>query len=235
MQMAEFVEKATALDAELREQWARMKKLARVVGGLFKEIRENQLHKFIRRPGSRRRFCSFEEYAKEVTGGIASSTVWMFMRIHSLTEGPHPVLARDVDEMPQQNAYELSKIPPEQRSPEIVERAKKTPIKKFQAEIQEIKNQSLPPEQRKPILVDFHEKWPPEILEMFEETVADFALLPVVRDGDLNISIRHKAIATILISARSHVQDEIEEARLREEQLDIAEERIRELAESAQG
>jgi hypothetical protein len=101
----------------------------------------------------------------------------------------------------------------EQRSPEIVRKAKQTPTKKFQVEIQEIKNATLPPEKRKPVLIEIHEKWPPELAEMFEETVSDFTLLPVVRDGDREIAIRHKAIAAILISARTHVCDEIRAAK----------------------
>jgi hypothetical protein len=231
---AKLVERATSLDAELREQWAQMKKLARVVGGLFKEIRDNQLHKLIRKPDSRKGYLSFEEYASALTGGVANSTVWFFMSIHSLTEGPSPVPAEDVDEMPQSNAYQLSKLKPELRTREIVEKAKITPIKKFQADIQEIRNKSLPPEQRKPVLVDFHEKWPPEIVEMFEDTITDFCLLDVVRDGDYAMAIRHKAIATVLVSARTHVQDELEEARLRNEARGTAEEAIREMAASAQ-
>ena len=61
-----LAEKAVSVDTELREQWAKMKNLARVVGGLFKEIRENQLHKLIRKPDSRKGYLSFEEHASAV-------------------------------------------------------------------------------------------------------------------------------------------------------------------------
>lgn len=224
------VEKAMSLDAELRKQWSQMRRLARVVGGLLKTIKAEKLYKFVQRPGSRKGYVAFEEYASAVTGGVANSTVWYFMNIHSLTEGPNPVPAEDIDEMPDHNAYRLSKLKPEQRTRDLIERAKVTPIKKFDAEIQEIRNQSLPPEERKPVLVDVKEKWPPELLEMFEETVADFSLLDAVRDGDMAMSIRHKAIAAILISARTHAQDEIEAARHSDEEMQIAEEHLAELA-----
>jgi hypothetical protein len=144
---------------------------------------------------------------------MANSTVWVMMRIHELTEGTNAILPHEVDEMPQQNAYELTKLKPAQRTPEIVRKAKQTPIKKFQVQIQEIKNASLPPEKRKPVLVEVYEKWPPEVAEMFEETVSDFSLLPVVRDGDRDMAIRHKAIAAILISARTHACDDIQAAK----------------------
>jgi hypothetical protein len=205
----DLVKEATALDQQLREQWKRMKQLARVVGGLFKEIRDRGLHKYVRKPGSKKGYQRFEKYVSDVTGGVANSTVWVMMRIHDLTEGPNPVPGHEVDEMPQQNAYELTKLEPRKRTAEIVQRAKRTPIKKFQAEIQEIKNATLPPEKRKPVLIEVYEKWPLQIVEMFEETVSDFSLLPVVRDGDRDIAIRHKAIAAILISARTHAADEI--------------------------
>jgi hypothetical protein len=208
-----LVQEAAAHDKELREQWGKMRKQARVVGGLFKEIRDRGLHKYVRKPGSKKGYQRFEEYVSDVTGGVANSTVWVMMRIHSLTEGPNPVPGHEVDEMPQQNAYELTKLEPKKRTVEIVQMAKRTPIKKFQAEIQEIKNATLPAEKRKPVLVEVYEKWPPQIVEMFEETVSDFCLLPVVRDGDRDIAIRHKAIAAILISARTHAADEIRAAK----------------------
>jgi hypothetical protein len=205
-----LVKEAVALDKELREQWGAMRKQARVVGGLFQTIMDKQLHRYAPKPGSKKGFQRFEEYVSDVTGGIATSTVWFMMRIHGLTMGTNALPPNDVDEMPQQNAYELSKLKPEQRTVEIVRKAKQTPIKKFQLEIQEIKNATLPPEKRKPVLIDVYEKWPPQVVEMFEETVSDFSLLPVVRDGDRNMTIRHKAIAAILISARTHACDEIE-------------------------
>src|SRR5690349_15806770 len=128
MAQDELVQEAAALDTQLREQWGKMKKLARAVGGLFAQIQERKLHRLIKKPGSRKGFSSFEEYASEITGGLAHSTVWVFMRIHRLTQGPNAVPAKDVDEMPQQNAYALSKLQPEERTPEVVEKAKKTPI-----------------------------------------------------------------------------------------------------------
>lgn len=236
MAHSNLADKAVTLDKELREQWGKMKKLARVVGGLFTEIREEELYRLLRRPGCGKRFVSFEDYTSEITGGLAHSTVWVFMRIHRLTvESLNPVPAEDVDEMPQHNAYALSKLRPEQRTPEVVEKAKKTPIRKFQAEIQEIRNKSLPVEKRKPAIVEIYEKWPLEIVEMFEEAVADFSLLPAVRDGDLSVTIRHKAIAAILISARNFAQEEIAEARRRNQELEIAEEHMHEIAAAAHG
>jgi hypothetical protein len=208
-----LVQEAAAHDKELREQWGKMRKQARVVGGLFRKIMDEELHKYIRKPGSNKGYQRFEEYVASVTGGIANSTVWVMMRIHDLTRGPNPVPEHEVDQMPQQNAYQLTKLEPEERTVEIVQKAKRTPIKKFQAEIQELKNATLPPEKRKPVLIEVYEKWPPQIVEMFEETVSDFCLLPAVRDGDREITIRHKAIAAILVSARTHAVDEIRAAK----------------------
>jgi hypothetical protein len=208
-----LVQEAAAYDKELRDQWGNMRKQARVVGGLFRRIMDAELHKYVRKPGSNRGYLRFEEYVANVTGGTANSTVWAMMRIHDLTKGPNPVPGHEVDEMPQQNAYALTKLEPQERTAEIVQRAKRTPIRKFEAEIQEIKNATLPPEKRKPVLIEVHEKWPPQIVEMFEETVSDFSLLPAVRDGDRGMTIRHKAIAAILISACTHAADEIRAAR----------------------
>src|SRR5712691_9009809 len=108
-----LVQQAADLDREVKEQWGTMRKQARVIGGLFREIKEAGLHKYIRKPGSNRGYQRFEEYVADVTGDIANSTVWVMMRIHSLTEGPNPVPGHEVDEMPQQNAYALTQLEPE--------------------------------------------------------------------------------------------------------------------------
>jgi len=206
---AALLQEAASLDKELRERWGMWNRQARVIGSLFKRIRDKGLHRFIAKSGSRKGFQRFEEYASYVTGGMANSTVWVMMRIHGLTEGDNAIAPGDVDQMPQQNAYELSKLDPEQRTKDVIRKAKQTPIKQFQAEVLHLRNANLQPEDQKPILVEFHDRWPPEVLSMFEEAVSDFSLLPVARDGDRHMSIRHKAIAAILVSARIHACDEI--------------------------
>src|ERR1700682_1872084 len=108
-----LIQEAAILDKELREQWGNWRRVARVVGGLFRQIRDRELHKYISKLGCRKRYVSFEEYIHAVTGGIANGTIWAFMRIHGLTEGPHALPPNEVDEMPQANAYELSKLKPE--------------------------------------------------------------------------------------------------------------------------
>lgn len=204
---------AAAVDRQLREQWVHWKRQARVIGSLFKTILDKQLHRYVRKPGSRKGYQRFDEYVADVTGGMANSTIWVFMRIHQLTEGSNPLPPEEVDAMPQQNAYELTKLKPEQRTAALIRKAIETPTRKFKAEVENIKNADLPAEKRKPVFVDIHEHWPIELVEMFEETVTDFSLLPVVRDGDREMAIRHKAIMTILICARIHASDEVQHAK----------------------
>jgi hypothetical protein len=204
---------AAALDRQLRAQWGQWKRQARVIGSLFKKMMDKQLHRYVRKPGSKKGYQRFDEYVADVTGGMANSTVWVMMRIHGLTEGTNALLPNEVDEMPQQNAYELTKLKPEQRTPEVVRKAIDTPTKKFKAEVQKIRNADLPPEKQKPVLVDIHEQWPVDLVEMFEETVSDFSCLAVVRDGHRDIAIRHKAITTILTCARLYAGDEIRVAK----------------------
>ena len=68
-------EEAAAMDKELREQWGRWKAQTSVLGGFFKKIMEQKLHRYIRKSGSTKGYQRFEEYVSDVTGGIFQSTV----------------------------------------------------------------------------------------------------------------------------------------------------------------
>jgi hypothetical protein len=50
---------AAAIDRQLREQWGQWKRQARVIGGLFKAIMDKQLHRYIRKPGSKKGLPTF--------------------------------------------------------------------------------------------------------------------------------------------------------------------------------
>jgi hypothetical protein len=107
-------------------------------------------------PGSKKGYARIEDYIDSVvTGGIAARQVFKLMAIANLLKGPNALSEADVQVIPQENAYFLTKLNPERRTREVIKRAKATPTKKFQAEIQEEINQDLPPQEGKPIKVDF--------------------------------------------------------------------------------
>jgi hypothetical protein len=218
------VEEARQLDKELRHKMGALKQLTAEVGGILKQMREKELHKYIRKPDSRKGYLSFDDYAAEVTG-MSGSYVRMAMRIFGLTEGVNPVSPRDIEEMSTVNAYELAKVPKERRTPELIEQAKKTSTGKFKLKVLEIENELRSPEEQKPVRVDFYRKLHPETAEILETTIHDFCMLPAVREGDLRKTLGEKAIEAICSLALSFAGDEItaERDRLRREAVEISE------------
>jgi hypothetical protein len=75
-----LVKEATELDRQLRTQWANMKMAIRSMkkssihfGRLCSEMKARELHRFVRKSGSRK-FVSFAEYIQDLTGGKISKT-----------------------------------------------------------------------------------------------------------------------------------------------------------------
>jgi hypothetical protein len=218
------IEEARQLDKELRLKMGTLKKLTLEVGGILKRMREEELHKYIRKPGSRKGYVDFADYASDATG-MSGSSVWMLMKIFGMTQGTKPVSPLDIEKMPIVNAYELSRVPTERRTFELIEEAKKNSTNKFKVKIQEIENEFRSPEEQKPVRVDFYRKLHPQTAEMLENTIHDFCLLPAVRDGDLRKTLSEKAIESVCSSALSFAGDEIaaERDRLQREAIEITE------------
>jgi hypothetical protein len=226
------VREAAAMDKQLRAQWAEMRKAEQTLrkatipfGKLCDKMRAKQAHKYIPKPGSRKGYVSFEEYINSVTGReISRSTLYISIACYKLTEGPNALAPEAVAEMPTANAYELyTRLRPEQRTPDIVEAAKRTPKKDFPAKVQAKLNEHLPAEEQKTIRVDFFRKLHPTVANKLEETIERFMHLPVTRDGDRALTLQEKAIYGICLAAEQFAAEDLREAEetLRIEALEI--------------
>jgi hypothetical protein len=92
--------KATKLDKQLRFQWATEKKARLEFGKICLEMKREELHRYIRKPGSRKGYQSLWEYIDNVTQGeISRSSTFVFMGIASLTEGPNALSLEAVGAM----------------------------------------------------------------------------------------------------------------------------------------
>jgi hypothetical protein len=164
---------AAELDEQLKAQWAgvkaaigAVKKVSIRFGKLCEEIRAKELHKYVRKPGSRKSFVSFAEYICDRTDGeVSKGTIYVAIELYRLTQGPNALTEEDVAGMPVQNACLLGRLKPEQRTPDIVEAAKKTSKREFPAKIQAKLNEYLPAEQQRTPRVDFFSQAPSESCE----------------------------------------------------------------------
>jgi hypothetical protein len=204
-------------DKQLRAQWdetkrargAARKQMIRF-GHLCDEARELELHKYVRKPDSRKGYVSFDEYIHDVTEGqVSKSKLYQSIDLYRLTQGSNALTQEDVAEMPIQNACLLRRLGPERRTPDIVEAAKKTSKREFPAKVQAKLNEYLPLEQQKMPRVDFFRKLHPTVAQKLEQTIERFTHLPVVRDGDRGLTLQEKAIYTICNAAEQFASEDL--------------------------
>jgi hypothetical protein len=211
------VKEAAVMDQQLRSQWSKVKsgmgtvrKAMLEFGKLCREMRAKELHRYVPKPGSRKGYVSFEEYVETLTGGeFTRSKLYVAIALPGLTEGPNALTPEEIAEMPQANAIELTRLPSEERTPEIVELAKRTSKRDFPARVQQKLNEKLPPEQQRTPRVDFFRRLHPRVANRLAETIQRFTLLRVVRDGDRVLTLQEKAIFAICNAAEQFASEEL--------------------------
>ena len=217
-------------DKQLRAQWSKARTATDAArrelmhfGRLCDEARSLELHKYVRKPGSRKGYVSFEEYIHDLTGGqLSKSNLYNSINLHKLTQGPNALPEEDVAAMPVQNACLLGRLKPEQRTPDLVEAAKKASKREFPAKIQDKLNEDLPAAQQRTPRVDFFRKLHPTVANKLEETIEMFTHLRVVRDGDRELTLQEKAIYAICNAAEQFASEDLAvEERLRREEIDV--------------
>jgi hypothetical protein len=187
-------------------------------GKVCTEMRDLELHKYVKKVGSRKGYSAFPDWIQSVTNGkLSKGSLYMAMGLHKLTEGPNAIPAEEVVQMPKENAYRLSTLQPEQRTPDLVDAAKKTPKEKFPKRVQEKLNEGKLPADQVPVKSIFHRELDFNICNMLEDAIEEFTLLEVVRDGDRALTLQEKAIAAIVTSARTHCADLLDASRRKRE------------------
>jgi hypothetical protein len=217
----ELIVEAENLDREARRLWTEMDMhitAAEIIsvpfGKIMTRMRNQGLHKFVRKGSSKKGYPTFPEWINSVTGGkMSKSSIYMAMGIGELNEGPNAIPAEEIAQMPKENAYRLAtSLTPEQRTPEMIEHAKKTPREEFPKRIQEKINEGLPADKQVTMRVDFFRQWHPDVIKRFEQTIERFILLPIVRDNDRALTLQEKAVLAICFAAESDCHELLKRA-----------------------
>jgi hypothetical protein len=215
--LAALATQAAAMDQQLRAEWLKVKSALGTArramlefGKLCRTMRAKELHRFVPKPGSRKGYVRFEEYVESLTHGeLTRGKLYVAIALPGLTEGPNALTPDDIGEMPLANAVELTRLPSEERTPELVELAKRTSKRDFPAKVQQKLNKNLPPEQQKTPRVDFFCKLHPTVKNKLEETIERFTQLPVVRDGDRALTLKEKAVFAICNAAEQFASEDL--------------------------
>jgi hypothetical protein len=188
-------------------------------------IEGKELHKYIRKDGSRKGYLSFDAYVDAATGGDCSrTTIFEAKRAFKLTEGENAIPVETVAQMPRKNTQRLAKaladvskaqaeLAPAARK-KLIENAVSQPVNKFAVTAQKAVNEQLPAEDQKSPLVSLgHYLVHPDIAEKFKNLVEDFKQTCIARDGDFSLDITSKSILGIITSATCWAQETIDSAK----------------------
>lgn len=185
---AAMLRRAEKMDHALRElapQWIQADKqralLGVKIGKMLTAIEAEGLHKYIRKPGSRKGYVSLEEYAKAIFG-VKHTQFFTQKTQGELANSGIP--DETVAEIGPRNALILAKVPVERRTPELIERAVREPERKFAGTAQEAINKGLPLHKQQVMRVEVYRKWHPVVVQKFEELEERYALLKAVRAID---------------------------------------------------
>jgi hypothetical protein len=204
--------KAMELDAKIRAKWEIGKQAFLDASIMLKTMWKDQLHRFIPKKGSKKGYESFEEYVDNVTGGMARGKVYQLLAIAGLLEGPNPLPEHVVRDMPQGNAYELTRLEPQERTPDIVEAAVSDPPAELKQKVQAKINMTLPEEERRDARVLFARNWSPIVIDKWQELEDRGVWMEGVRDGDKRLTLQEKFAYALLCFFESANKELLDEA-----------------------
>lgn len=229
----QLVAEAKKLDTEIRRQVAELARQAQKltndsleVGKLLIRMRDKQLHKYILNPASRKGYVQFSDYVDDVfkewkPKGFSRSTIFNYMQIAGLLEGPHAIPEDTVRQMPAQTARAIAQLKPEIRR-EVAERVKDLPTKEALPKVQEAFNMSVPPDERRELKVGFHRNWAPEVVKALENILSVGIYIRDIRDGDRTMTLEEKTVMAMCAEFWQFHEEEIkqgvEEAKAREQE-----------------
>lgn len=215
---ASLVKEANEAHDLFMNSWTGIKFNQREFGRACEMMEVQQLHRYLRVPGSKTGFFTFDAYVAHYTGGECSRTIiFDCKRIYRLTVGENAIEAHIVDQMPKKNQLQVARVKkhaPEKVTKALVARAIKEPVMKFAVTAQSVINETKPVEEQRDAMAHYHGHWLAQAVEMFKETIEDFKLIPgSVRDGDKTVDLESKAVMAICNSARLHAGEAIKSAK----------------------
>jgi hypothetical protein len=180
---------ANRLDVEIRREWQKSQTSLLKVSGMLATMRNEKLWIELINPETKDAYKRFSDYVCEVTGNkIAHTKLYELLAIYGLTQGEDALDPKDVDEMGAKNAAEIARLDPKDRTPEVVESAKKESTRKLKKLVQEKLNEKLDPEDRKEPTFMLGRNLDEPTIELIEQIEQDGIWIEAVRNGDNSVS-----------------------------------------------
>ena len=202
-------QQAVQLDRKIRAKAKTLHTDITELGALLARIKDRHLWQYL--PGQK--FRTFQQYATAALGqAISRSRLYESVTAHMLTEGENPIPAEEVKQMGIKRAVEVSRLAPEQRTPEIREMAKTEPVMVVRNKVQAVLNQELPADEQKPMLKLLAINLPEETVQRFETLMEVMVYMEGIRDGDNTQTMRAKAFNAMLWSTEQYLAPELAQA-----------------------
>lgn len=182
------------------------------LGRQLARLRDHDLWKNISDQKGVPRFRRWTEVSECLFGPMARRKCYELINSSSLTVGENAVSPEDVKKMGIKRAAELARLPPSQRSLEIISVAKTEPVMAVRNKVQRILNQGLPKDEQKPMLKLLAINLPEDIVADFEEIMEVGVYMDGIRDGDNTQTMRAKVFNCMLIAMREYYAAELSEA-----------------------
>jgi hypothetical protein len=217
-----LIARAKELDAKIHGALMSLKKEFFQLSKAMAEMRDMQLHRFIRREGSKKHYISFDEYVGSLTSGdISRATIFHMLKVGTLMIGPDALPLAEVEKMSARNAAKLADLPPRHRTKKVIEAAQEMTHEIFQAQLpRHLAEQGATAEEIENVVpekVTFARTWARPVVEKLKEALEDGALIPGIRDGDRSLTLEEKVIyAMCVFFVEAHADDIREGRRLTE-------------------
>lgn len=149
---------------------------------------------------------------QEVLGVLSRSTVYEIVAAHSLTQGSNGLPAETINRLGVKRAYQLSRLEPNQRTPELVQEALKAPVARVRGMVQHKINETAPPEEQREPLILFARNYPASVIARFEELEERAVWLEGIMDGDRTLPLRAKVMVAMCANFEANYAEELLEA-----------------------
>jgi hypothetical protein len=219
----ERTEAANSLDVQIRKEWQKSEGSLIRLSAMFNRMRDEVLWAELIDMDTKDPYRRFSDYVYAVTGKkVGHTRLYDMLAIYGLTQGPDALDPKDVDEMGSKNAAEVARLDPKDRTPDVVEAAKKESTRKLKKIVQEKLNEKLDPEDRKEATFMFARSLDEATIDLIELIEKDGEWIEAVRDADRSLGRLQKLWAYVWAKFAVDYREELEDGRRYREAMEAA-------------
>lgn len=188
------------------------------VAARLAKMQTSDLWRDVTTPQHKHGFSDWDTYQSVVCGAIGRTRFYELLSVHRLSQGEGALAPGLIKQMGISRAVQVSRLPPEKRTPELLEAAtNKTPLATIKQTVQGILNSDLPKDRQKEHTVVFVKSLTPEIVARYEELESRGVWMKGICDHDPTLTAKQKLFLAIITNFEANHIEELLEADKRRE------------------